>query len=502
MYPGLLYINNQYKIDYQDSFAKRITYSKSGNVFNIVLKHNWKWSDGVPVTAKDIVWDYNLIKATDNPKAPAPWPNYNAGSGNVPANVKSVVATGRFSVRVTLKSPVNQQWFIYNGLGQLMPLPEHAWNKYPNNMTEEIKYLGKEATNPNFFKVVDGAFKLQSAVSNQSWTLVPNPMFGGHKSTLNKLVFKYEGSNQSEFADLKTGNVNLGYLPYSEYGSAASLKSSGDVITPGYNFGYFFIELNMLKGSPLYSAFNDLKVRTALEEAIDQNTIDNSIYHGDAPAQYGPIPQTPKTIFFDPRMTKPLFPFNLNNAKKLLESDGWSMKNGVMTKGSQQLKFTLMEASGNESQTLQDELVQSDWKKIGVDVTIKPLPFANEIGIMSNSKEPSKWAAASGTGITYGGSYPSGEQLFQPGGLDNFGYNNPTENMLIKKTTMPAKNAAQMKKDFFAYEYYTASQLPVLWTNVAAGLGVSAANVHNATNQYLNPAVGSDPLFNYIWIGN
>ncbi|GMA56476.1 hypothetical protein GCM10025858_09790 [Alicyclobacillus sacchari] len=103
MYPGVIYIDDQYGIDYADSFANQITYNATGTVFTIQLKQNWKWSDGQPVTAQDVVWDYKLIQATDNPKAPAPWPNYNAGSGGVPDNVKSVVATGKYTVTITLK---------------------------------------------------------------------------------------------------------------------------------------------------------------------------------------------------------------------------------------------------------------------------------------------------------------------------------------------------------------------------------------------------------------
>ncbi|GMA56481.1 hypothetical protein GCM10025858_09840 [Alicyclobacillus sacchari] len=234
------------------------------------------------VTANDVVWDYNLIKATDSKSALAPWPNYNAGSGGVPSNVKSVVATNPYTVTITLNKPVNQQWFIYNGIGQLTALPEHAWNKYPNDINQEIAYLGRQATNPSFFTVVDGPFKLVSAKSSQSWTLVPNPTFGGHKSTLDKLIFQYEASSDAEFSALKTGNVNLGYLDLSQYGSKAALTSAGDVITPAYNFGYYFIELNQQKGSPMYAAFSDVKVRQALEYAIDQNTINNEIYHGYA----------------------------------------------------------------------------------------------------------------------------------------------------------------------------------------------------------------------------
>ena len=122
LYPGLFTINNQDAIDFRNGFATKITYNPTGTVYTIYLKKNWKWSDGTPVTAQDVVWDYSLIKATDASSAPAPWPNYNNGNGGVPKDVKSVVAVGKYMVKVTLNKPVNQQWFIYNGIGQLQRL--------------------------------------------------------------------------------------------------------------------------------------------------------------------------------------------------------------------------------------------------------------------------------------------------------------------------------------------------------------------------------------------
>ncbi|WP_206885959.1 peptide ABC transporter substrate-binding protein [Alicyclobacillus mali (ex Roth et al. 2021)] len=499
LYPGVIYIGSNYAIDWNDSFASSIDYNASGTVYTIHLKKNWVWSDGKPVTAQDVVWDYNLIKATDESNVP-PWPNYAAGSGGVPANVKSVVALDKYTVQVTLKKPANQQWFIYNGIGQLTALPEHAWNKYPNNMAQEIAYLGKEATNPSFFTVVDGPFKLVSAKQSQAWVLVPNLTFAGHKSTLDKLIFQYEGSADAEFAALRSGTVNLGYLDPAQWASRGSLLKMGYKIVPAYNFGYDFIELNLQKGSPLYSAFNDLKVREALEYAMNQNQIDQDIYHGFAPPLYGTIPAQPKTVFYDPSLNN-LFAYNPAKAKQLLESDGWKMENGVMTKDGQKLQFTMLVSSGSESTLQAAELVQQDWKQIGVDVTLQQMPFNQEIGIMSDTKNPGKWAAAAGTGITYGGSYPSGEQLFEPGGLDNFGYNDPTADKLIAKTTEPVSSQAENMKNFFAYEDYIAKQLPVLWQNVPAGITVIAPNVHNATTQVLNPTTGYS-LLNYIWMSS
>ncbi|GLG02522.1 peptide ABC transporter substrate-binding protein [Alicyclobacillus hesperidum subsp. aegles] len=499
LYPGLFTINNQDAIDFRNGFATKITYNPTGTVYTIYLKKNWKWSDGTPVTAQDVVWDYSLIKATDASNAPAPWPNYNNGNGGVPKDVKSVVAVGKYMVKVTLNKPVNQQWFIYNGIGQLQPLPEHAWNKYPNDMTKEITYLGKVATDPTFFKVVDGPFKLQSAVSNRSWTLVPNPMYAGHKSLLSKLVFEYEASNDAEFAALKTGSVNLGYLDLSQYGSERALTSMGDTIEPGYSLGYNFVNVNFLKGSPLYSAMKDLKVRQALEMGIDQTTIDNDIYHGYAPPQYGPIPNVPKTVFYDPKLSKPIYPYNPSKAVKLLESDGWKLVNGVMTKNGQQLKFDMLYPSGSESYTQTAELMAQDWAKMGVIATLKPEPFATEISIMTNTNDPGGWVAAAETGIFYGGTYPSGESQFEPGAMDDYGYDDPTENKLIAKTIEPSSSEAETKKNFFAYEEYTAKMVPVLWTNEVATLTVVSPKVHNATPDYLIPTTGY-PMFNYLWV--
>ncbi len=501
MYNPLVYIDYKYNIDYANSIASNITYNSAGTVYTVTLNPNYKWSNGQPVTAQDVVFDYNLIKATDASNAPAPWPNYNAGSGGVPDNVKSVVATDDHTVIFTLKSPANQKWFIYNGIGQIWPLPEAAWNKYPNDINREIVYLGKKATDPTFFTVVDGAFQLTKAVSNQSWTMVPNPTFGGHKSLLDKLVFEYEGSNDAEFAALKTGAVNLGYLDLSQYGSKDALTSMGDQLVPGYNLSFFNIELNQLPGSPMYKVFTDLKVRQALQMGIDQDTINTDIYHGYAPPQYGPIPAVPATSYLDPRLTKPLYPFNIDQAKQLLESDGWSLQNGVMTKNGTQLKFTMIYSGGSESTTQMNELIKEDWAKMGVQVTLKSLPFATLEGIIGNAKQPGAWTAAGGQGVIYGGSYPSGETIFQPGGLDSYGYNDPTENTLIKKTTQPAASDAANTKAFNNFEYYTAQQEPVLWNNNFAGISVNAPNVHNATNEYLNPTVGY-PLLQYLWVSS
>ncbi|NMP24864.1 hypothetical protein HIJ39_21390 [Sulfobacillus sp. DSM 109850] len=141
LYKPLIWINDKYGIDWKDSIAQKITYNKAGTVYHVFMNPRWKWSDGTPVTSSDVLWTWKIIQAISNKNAPTPWPYVGAGTGDIPAGVQSVTANGKYEFTVTLKQPANQEWFIYNGLSQLLPLPEQAWNKYPGNITQEISYL-------------------------------------------------------------------------------------------------------------------------------------------------------------------------------------------------------------------------------------------------------------------------------------------------------------------------------------------------------------------------
>ncbi len=494
MYMPLFYIGDNYKIDYADSLAQKVTYNAGGTVYHVWLNPKWRWSNGTPVTTADAQFGWNVLIATMNPKAAAPWPNDAYGSGDLPTNLKSFQVNSKYEFTVTLKTPVNQEWFIYNGLNLLSVLPSAVWDKYPTNMTEEIAYLGKNATNPKFDSVVDGPFELQSAVQSQQWVLVPNPAFAGHKSTLARVIFQYEGSDASEFAGLKTGTIQVGYLPAADWSARKELTLDRMVEQFGYNYFYTLVNMNAGAQGGVNKIFDNLYVRQALYEAMDNAAIAKVIYNGQAVPQYGPIPPTPKTPFLDPSLTRPLYPFSLTAAKKLLTSHGWKEVNGVMTKGGEQMAFTMLFPSGDQAQTDTAELLQGDWAKIGVKVTLKPTQLVTEFGLVEKA---SAWQMATGIGIIYGGSYPSGESLFYKNqGLDSFGWNNPEENALVNATIKPAPTPAQNTKNFFAYEYYTAKELPTLWMPDTATDAEVETNVVGFSNATANPVTG-DPLINY-----
>ncbi|MCY0888757.1 MAG: peptide ABC transporter substrate-binding protein [Alicyclobacillaceae bacterium] len=490
MYKPLIWIGDGFKIDWKSSIASKITYNKQGTVYHVYLNPKWHWSNGHPVTSKDFLFTWDVIKATSSGHAPAPWPFIGAGTGDLPNGIQSVVANGLYEVTVTLKKPANQEWFIYNGLVQITPLPAASMDKYPDNMMKEMKYLGNGATNPKFDKVVDGPFELVKAVPNQEWVLVPNPHYDGHKSTVHQLIFQYEGSNSAEFSGLKSGTVNYGYLDLSQYGSKGALTSMGDTITPEYSLAMAYTSLNMYPGSKTKKIFDHFYIRKAFQLGIDNSAIAKAVYHGYASPTDGPIPSVPNTQFFDPALQNNPYPYNPLAGKQLLESHGWKEVNGVMTKGNEKLQFVMMYVSGSQAETDEVVLMKEDWAKEGIHVTLKPVPFSTFVSIVEPS-QPNSWQIATGTEWFYNGPgyYPTGGQLFATNAPSGVGYSNQKEDALIQASHEAGANAEATLHQFYQYEEYTAKQLPLLWGDNVATLAVHAPNLHGSV-QYADAVVG------------
>lgn len=496
LYKPLLWVNGNYTINYRSSIASNVTWNRSGTVYHVFLNPKWHWSDGSPVTTKDILFTWHVIQAASASHAPSPWPYVGAGSGDIPTGVKSLVANGNYAFTITLKKPANQEWFLYNGINQLTPMPAQAWDKYPTDMAKEIRWLGNEGINPSIDTPVDGPFELTKAISNNEWVLVPNPKYDGHKPYLSKVVFQYEASDSAEFAALESGALQVGTLPNSFYKSRALLRN--DVIRPVYSFGFSQTLINMLPNSQghVNRIFDQLYIRQALQMSINERGMIDAFYNGQGLIGNGPIPSKPHTIFFDPQLRKPLYPFNLAKAKALLEQHGWREVDGVMTKGNEKLSFVMVYPSG--SSAFNDEVVlqQADWARIGVKVTLDPMPFAT-----MNALPPQKWEIMAGENWGYGGAYPTGYQLFDPqGGIDStVGFSSAEEDHLIALTHEPWPNEKVNMQHFYQYEYYTTEQVANLWMPNTPTFTVNAKDVHGSY-RFSSPVTGSQQL-QYWWIG-
>ena len=495
-YMPLLWINSRDQIDYGQSIASSITHNAAGTQFVIHLKTSWKWSNGQPVTAQDVVYDYQLEAAASSSSSPFPY--CFAGEGGMPTLWKSVTATGPDTVTIDTTKPLNANWFELNGIAQLIPIPHTLWDRY-SNMTQELNWIKSISNSPMnaIYQVTDAAYIIKKAVSDQYYEVVANPHYSGSpKPHIKTVVYDYETSASSIFAALKKGAVQL--APYSTSLWSARGQLKNDTIISEPLFGYFYMPINFASNAPGEALLSQLYFRQALQYGIDQPGIVSAIYHGLANPTYGPAPTIDAAYYY--KGMGNLYPYNPRAGLKLMKQHGWTMgPNGYLTKGGHTAAFTLLYATGSASFQDMAQLMKADWAKEGIDCSLKAIGGNTFGGIVGNPKDSNQWQVAGGYGWIYVPDYyPTGDGLFNgPGGFNVGDYNNPHENQLVAETLKPG-TPAQVRKIFDQYQYYTFQQLPVLYVPTPTGLTAIASNVGGFRSGY-DVVFGETNLQNLYW---
>jgi peptide/nickel transport system substrate-binding protein len=146
------------------------------------------------------------------------------------------------------------------------------------------------------------------------------------------------------------------------------------------------------------------------------------------------------------------------------------------------LQFQLLYTSGIATFGQQDAAIQSTEAAAGVHIILKPEPFNTIVSTTGScNAKTHPVSTCSWQFVEYGYSgyplYPNGAELFSTGGYGNFGgYSSAKENSLIDATEYGSSSAA-----FFAYEDYTARQLPFLWLPNPSNLFVYRKNLAGIT---------------------
>ncbi|MFN7088279.1 MAG: ABC transporter substrate-binding protein, partial [Candidatus Paceibacteria bacterium] len=189
-----------FKGDYQGGviadLAESYEISKDGKVYTITLKDGLFWHDGKPLTADDIIFTIELIKAPElkNPLAP----NWNG------VEVEKISSK---TIRFTLPAPY--QPFLHNLTFGI--LPRHLWGQIPiqNFMLAELN-LKPIGAGPYRFKNLQKDRK--GAISQ--YTLVANRNYPGPGPYLDTVIIKFFPSYEDALLSLKKREIDgLGGIP-------------------------------------------------------------------------------------------------------------------------------------------------------------------------------------------------------------------------------------------------------------------------------------------------
>lgn len=518
-----------------------------GKTVATVKTYNWVWSTantGGQTQVQDagsILFWLNMDKAQENQGASAAC-GYVPGLG-IPDQVSNVTApdglTGN-EVVITFDTTLNTKWLLNNELSQIDPMPKawditngsnanlgaceaESWSSIKTDGTDDcsnvFNYLSSLQINNPIWDWADGPYR-QTAAGYASGspdgdnTQIANTRYSGpafdQPHAVKTIQYYAYTSVGAETSSLKDGLLDSGYLDPSDVakspgpGKAGAIKSSLGI--HGYKtigtelWGVFYWMYNFGNSHSTYPStavwaqeLNQQYIRGAMQQSVNQASIDSSVNNGYSIPTISAIPTYPKNTYATGITNK--YTFSTSKAKAALTAHGWdtstfpatctrpgtaSNECGVNIPRGASLSFVVLSPSGDPAvnQQVDDEI--ATMKQAGIKVTAT-FESANTVQAACFGGA-SEWQICAYGGWIYAPDYyPSGEVLFATGSSSNSGgYSSPTMQTLVHDTTAGNVGLNQIDHNVSpatSFGQWSNTDDPFLWQPTPAGFTVVKTTV-------------------------
>jgi peptide/nickel transport system substrate-binding protein len=342
LFAGLLKYDQNGKL--VGDLAEKWSADETGTLYTVVLKPDLRWHDGHALTAADVLFTYQTIQ---NPDAKSSL--FTSWQG---IKVQAVNArTLTFAVPSVLAS---FPYSLTNGI-----VPKHLLAQVPVAQLRSIQF---DTVSP----VGSGPFRWEAIqvdgetpdTRRQQIALAPNKYYYNGAPKLQQFKIR-------TFMDEKSMVTSF---QHKEIIAMSGLDATPDTFAKDANIREHNIPIMGQVGVFFrvpQEVLQDVKVRQALVQAVDQNGLLNSF-------GYPVIATHEPFLNFQLGYAKDLqqLPYNQAQAAKLLDQAGWVKGNdGIRTKGGKPLTFQLYSQSTSEYAHLTQQL-QVAWRAIGVQAQV------------------------------------------------------------------------------------------------------------------------------------
>jgi peptide/nickel transport system substrate-binding protein len=316
--------------------------STDGLVWTFHLRQGVKFHDGTPFNADAVVFSLERQRDPNHPfHQYGKWEYW----GWCFSEIAKTEKVDDYTVKITLSKPFAP--FI-----STMAM----FTAYIVSPTNAENLKDQAASHP----VGTGPFKFVEWVRGDHITLAKNPDYWGEKAKIDQLIFKVIPDPSSRLLALQKGEVQGMEFPNPDDLQKIESDSTLQVLSqPGLNVGY--LAMNMGKDTPGFQApFGDVRVRQAINYAINKKDIVDQLYKGTAEVAKNPLPPT----LWGYNDAVQDYEYNPTKAKELLKEAGYP--NGFKT------NLWAMPVSRPYMFDPQKiaTAIQADLKQVGIDAQI------------------------------------------------------------------------------------------------------------------------------------
>ncbi|HUY40657.1 MAG TPA: peptide ABC transporter substrate-binding protein [Candidatus Dormibacteraeota bacterium] len=322
--------------------------SRDGLAITYHLRRDAYWTDGVPVTARDVKWSWQAIMN----------PNNNVVSRHGYDEIRTIDTPDPYTVVVHLKekfSPFVNTFFAESD--QPYPIaPAHVLDKYPN--INQVPF-NSEPT------VSDGPFRFGEWSHGDHITLLRNDRFFMGRPGLQRVELKIVPDENTSVNMLRTHAIDWIYQASIETYPQTSQIPDTHIVWMNIN-GYEDIQLNDAR-----PYLRDVRVRQAIAYALDKGELIRTLTYGQQKEATEDLPDW--MWAFDPNVRS--YPHDLARARALLEAAGWAPgPDGIMRKNGQPLVLVEVTNPSNVTRSKESVIVQAQLRQAGIEVQVKDFP--------------------------------------------------------------------------------------------------------------------------------
>ncbi len=356
---------------FENGLAQRIDLpeGKQGVALTFALQPKAAWGDGTPVTARDVAF---TIEVGKHPR-----------SGVTSGETFNRILKIEVKDDKTFVLHMDRITFDYNRFAGFDILPAHLESK---PFAEPAEYrtrtlYDREPTNPGLYF---GPYRITQFVSGSHIVLEQNPTWYGDKPYFKRIVVRVIENTAALEANLLSGAIDYiaGELGLSLEQVLAMEDRHKDKYRFVYKPGLIYEHLDVNLDHPI---LKDKRVRQALLHGIDRAQLAQQLFRGKQPIAHSDV--NPLDWMVNP--DTPKYAFDVAKAKALLDAAGWTeLRGGIRhNKAGERLSFALMTTAGNRTRELVQQILQSQWRQIGVDARILNQPARVFFGTTVNQRK-------------------------------------------------------------------------------------------------------------------
>ncbi len=329
-----------------------------GMAVTVRFKPGLTWADGAPLGAEDLAFTARIGR------------DPNSGF----TNTKTWERVSRVDVLdpQTAVMHLSEPFYQYGEIGELLPAhleqPVYEANPKPGDYIQHSVY-NRDPTNAGLY---NGPYRITADDVGSQLVLDRNEHWTGTRPYFDRIVIKAIGNTAALQANLLSGDVDV--VPGEGIGLTldqvlALQKQYPARFAYAYKPNQTYTHIDLQLDNP---ALADVRVRRALLMAIDRQAIVDKLMGGRVPVASSFV--SPLESYYTADV--PLYPHDPARAAALLAEAGWTPgPDGIRrdTAG-QRLSVEFTTTVGVRFRELQQQVIQSEWRSIGVESAIKNEP--------------------------------------------------------------------------------------------------------------------------------